>query len=67
MKNPKMRLLKVEELGDHWRKQTYPRIRLKGKWLQLAGINPNSHVEVRNPQPGVLVISLYDREKGERE
>ena len=36
----KKRILKVEEVGDFWRKQTFPRIRLKGKWLEKAGILP---------------------------
>ena len=59
---PGKRILKVEEVGDFWRKRTKPRIRLKGKWLLNAGIPPNSHVEVENPQPGVLVINLIKDE-----
>lgn len=58
--NPKRRVLKVEEVGDFWRKRTTPRIRLKGKWLAKAGILPNKHIQVENPQPGVLVIRLLN-------
>ena len=59
----KKRILKVEEVGDFWRKRTVPRIRLKGKWLAQAGILPNHHVEVECPHPGVLILHLM--EKGE--
>jgi len=64
MKPPKPRTLKVEELGDHWRGKTYPGLRLKGQWLEQAGILPNSHVQVSNPQPGVLVVLVSKTEKG---
>ena len=59
----KKRILKVEEVGDFWRKRTVPRIRLKGKWLAQAGILPNRHVQVESPHPGVLILQLI--EKGE--
>ena len=55
------RILKVEETGDFWRKQTVPRIRLKGKWLAKAGILPNRYVKVASPQPGVLVLHLMEK------
>jgi hypothetical protein len=56
--NLKPRILKVVEVGDFWKKQTRPQIRLEGKWLAKAGILPNRHVCVENPLPGVLVIHL---------
>ena len=59
----KKRILKVEEVGDFWRKRTVPRIRLKGKWLAQAGILSNRHVQVESPHPGVLILQLI--EKGE--
>jgi hypothetical protein len=59
----KKRILKVEEVGDSCRKQTIPRIRLKGKWLAQAVILTNHHVEVESTYPGVLI--LYQIEKGE--
>ena len=52
------RVIKVEEIGDYWRNQTRPQIRLKGKWMAKAGICPNNYVLVTNPQPGILVLSL---------
>ena len=59
--NPKPRILKVAEVGDFWKKQTRPQIRLEGKWLAKAGILPNRHVLVRNPQPGVLVLHVVEK------
>ena len=58
----KKRILKVEEVGDFWRKKTVPRIRLKGKWIARAGILPNRHVIVENPRPGVLILKLIDQD-----
>ena len=52
--------MKVSETGDFWAKNTKPQIRLVGKWLEKAGILPNHHVQVENPQPGVLVLRLID-------
>jgi hypothetical protein len=57
---PKNRVLKIEEIGDFWRKRTKPRIRLKGKWLAEAGMQPNRYVNVSNPTHGVLVLHLID-------
>jgi hypothetical protein len=56
----KPRILKVEEVGDFWRKRTFPRIRLKGKWLTQAGILPTRYVSVTSPLPGVLVLQVVD-------
>ncbi len=53
------RILKVSEVGDFYLKRTKPLIRLHGKWLEKAGIPPNSHVIVRNPAPGVLNIHKW--------
>ena len=60
-KQVRNRILKVEEIGDFGRNRTKPRIRLKGKWLAQAGITPNNHVIVENPNPGTLIIRLLDR------
>ena len=56
----KKRVLKVAEVGDFYRKRTKPQIRLQGKWLAQAGIQPNSHVNVSNPTPGILVIQIIE-------
>ncbi|MGB8215500.1 MAG: SymE family type I addiction module toxin [Anaerolineales bacterium] len=52
------RNLKVSAMGDFWLGKVVPQIRLQGKWLEKAGIAPESRVEVENPSPGVLVIHL---------
>lgn len=54
------RLLKVVEIGDFWAKKTIPSIRLQGKWIQRAGILPNHHVCITNPEPGILMIRLQE-------
>jgi hypothetical protein len=53
-------VLKVVEIGDFWAKHTMPSIRLQGKWMQRAGILPNRHVRITNPEPGVLLIQLQE-------
>ena len=60
---PKMRKLKVAEVGDFWRKRTCPQIRIQGKWMEKAGIPPNRHVQVENPQPGVLILRLLEKKE----
>ncbi len=59
----KKRILKVEEIGDFWRKQTVPRIRLKGKWLAKAGILPNHYGEVESPHSGVLILNQIEKDE----
>ena len=54
------RVLKVIEVGDFYRKHTRPQIRLEGRWLEKAGIHPNAHVQVENPQPGMLLIRVLE-------
>jgi hypothetical protein len=57
---PNLRVLKVSETGNFYRKHTWPYLRLTGFWLMRAGIYPNMHVCIENPQPGVLVIKVQD-------
>ncbi len=54
----KARRLKVEEVGDFYRHRTRPFLRLSGLWLKDAGIMPKAYVQITNPEPGVLVITL---------
>ena len=54
------RILKVEEIGDFWAKHTVPSIRLQGKWMLKAGVFPDHHVQITNPEPGVLHIQLLE-------
>jgi hypothetical protein len=57
---PNPRILKVSEMGDFYRKRTWPYLRLMSMWLLSAGIQSNCHVHIENPQPGVLVIRFLD-------
>ena len=54
------RTLKVQDTGDFFKKQVRPQIRLEGQWLLAAGLKPNTHVRITNPQPGTLVIKFLD-------
>ena len=56
----KPRTLKVQDVGDYFRKEVTPQIRLQGKWLLAAGLKPETHVRITNPQPGVLIIKSLD-------
>lgn len=51
-----IRTLKVQLVGDFWKGKVFPLIRMQGKWLEKAGIVPDSRVEIENPVPGILVI-----------
>lgn len=54
------RTLKVQNVGDYFRKEVKPQIRLQGKWLLSAGLRPDSHVRITNPRPGVLIVKSLD-------
>jgi len=56
----KPRTLKVHDVGDFFRKEVIPQIRLQGKWLVAAGLQPDTHVQITNPQPGMLIIKCLD-------
>jgi hypothetical protein len=63
MKSPKLepfrtRTLKVEDQGDYIRKQVIPAVRLKGKWLLSAGLNPGQYVTVTVISSGVLELRV---------
>ena len=55
------RQLKVEEVGDFYNHNTWSFIRLRGKWLKNAGFVPNTHVQVENPAPGILVLHAVEK------
>lgn len=52
----KKRILKVASIGENRKKRLKAQIRLQGKWLVAAGLIPETHVEVTNPQVGVLIL-----------
>lgn len=59
MKIPsRIRKIKVETGGDYFRKATFPKIRLQGKWLAGVGFKPSGHVLVRCELPGELRLSF---------
>lgn len=41
----------------------YPFIRLRGRWLALAGFTPQDQIEVDNTDPGVLIINKIENQK----
>jgi hypothetical protein len=49
-------ILKVQDVGDYYQKKVKPKIKLEGAWLLDAGLEPDRHVEVTNPVPGVLIL-----------
>jgi hypothetical protein len=54
--NPRVRLLKIEEVGDFWKGLIKPRIRLVGIWLKSAGFKPGYRVHVSCIEPGVIEL-----------
>jgi hypothetical protein len=51
-----MRRIKVEQLGDGFRRENRAGIRLKGKWLRDLGFQPGGHVRVALVGPGVMEL-----------
>ena len=60
--NGTLRILKVQKVGDFYRKHTKPSLLLTGNWLRDAGIIEESRVSVSNPEPGVIIISAIHLE-----
>ena len=56
-------VLKVQDSGDHYRKQVRPQIRLEGAWLLKAGLVPEDRIEVTNPRPGMLVLRTMNTQE----
>jgi len=50
------RTLKIEALGDFFKGQVKPIIRIKGNWLERAGFAPGSRVQVIYVAPGVMEL-----------
>jgi len=55
-----LRKLTVQDIGDYFRKEVKPQIRLQGKWLLKAGLRPGKQVQITNPQPGVLIVKCLE-------
>lgn len=50
------RQLKVQDIGDTWKKEHKPSIRLEGKWLVQAGILGGDVVEIEVISAGEIHI-----------
>ncbi len=55
------RVLKIVSVGEHRKKNLKAQIRLEGKWLVTAGLIPERHVVITNPQVGVLIIKCLEQ------
>lgn len=50
------RSLKIEDVGDFFRRKTHPKIRLEGKWLANLGFPAGGRVLVVPTAPGELTL-----------
>lgn len=50
------RTLKIEERGDYHYRRTFPAIRIKGKWLRIAGFIPGQRISLNITAPGVMEV-----------
>jgi len=57
----KSRILKILDIGDSYKKEVKPQIRLQGKWLAAAGLQPGFFVKIINPQSGILLIQCLEK------
>jgi hypothetical protein len=48
------RTLKIELAGDMFRRRTFPKIRLQGRWLERLGFRPNDRVEIVPVAEGIM-------------
>jgi hypothetical protein len=53
-----MRTLKIERAGDFFRQNTFPKIRLQGKWLAKLGFPPGCRVSVVPVADGQIVLTV---------
>ena len=52
----KPRKLKVSNIGDFFKREEIPQIKLQGKWLKAVGIETSSSVLITSPEPGTLIL-----------
>jgi hypothetical protein len=52
----KNRSLRVEAVGDFFRGEIIPRIRISGRWLQRAGFKPGHRVQLVIEGPGAISL-----------
>lgn len=51
-----VRTLKIEAVGEFWLGLIKPKIRLTGYWLERAGFEPGTHVQVTCIAPGIIEL-----------
>jgi hypothetical protein len=56
----KDRKLKVSNVGDFYKREEIPQLKLQGKWLREAGIEAYASVSVSVPENGTLVIKTIN-------
>src|ERR1041384_7745256 len=56
------RTLKIEDLGDRWKRKAFSGIRLKGHWLVRAGFRPGERVAVIMDAPGIMQLRVVSPE-----
>lgn len=56
-----IRSLKIQPVGDFWRKRIKPQILLTGNWLQRAGFKPGHRVQVIIEQPGRITLNFLEQ------
>lgn len=57
------RRLHAYTVGDFWKGKVVPKIRLQGKWLTEAGIQPGDEILIEIQGDGVLLIRRCDKEQ----
>lgn len=56
-----MRTLKVNDVGDFYKKNVIPQVNLRGKWLLEAGLNPGDKVDIYTPEKGKIIIQIKEK------
>ena len=54
------RNIKIELDGDLFRKKGFPKIRLRGRWLEALGFKPNGYVTIQPVSPGEMILKFND-------
>jgi hypothetical protein len=55
------RTLTIESSGDFWRGNIKPKIRLTGRWLEIAGFKPGHRVVVEIGEPRTLTLRFLEQ------
>lgn len=55
----RIRSLQIEAVGDSWKKQIKPKIRITGKWLERAGFKPGTRVSLICRELGFIELRAF--------